>query len=49
MPIIIIPVPLMALVFGFVGGYAAEKFIQHAEPVIEREIKRMRSKKDQIV
>ena len=47
MPIIIvINVPVMSLVFGFVGGYAAEKFITIVEPKIEREIERMRSKKD---
>ena len=41
MPIIVIPVPLMALALGFVGGYAAEKFIKHVEPKIDSEIKRM--------
>ena len=45
MPIIIIPVPLMALGLGFIGGYAAEKFIQHVEPRIDAEIKRMRAKR----
>ena len=41
MPLIIVPVPLMALALGFVGGYAAEKFIKHVEPKLDSEIKRM--------
>jgi len=45
MPIIIVPVPLMALALGFAGGYAAEKFIMHIEPKIDAEIKRMKARR----
>lgn len=45
MPIIIVPVPLMALALGFAGGYAAEKFIQHVEPAIDRKIAELQARK----
>lgn len=43
--VLVIPVPVMAFGIGFAGGYAAEKWIQHAEPVINRKIDEMQVRK----